>query len=90
MDKYYFKYFGYKTNFLINESAKKIQKAYKNYKEYQLKKRIDIIKNLISYENVNYDDEIKEENKYWIALRKKIKYAKNYIIVEKNLNNKIV
>ena len=81
MDKFYFKYFGFCTNNLKNVSAKKIQKAYKNYKDYQLKKRTDIIKNLIPYENINYDDEIKEENKYWIALRKKIKYAKNYIII---------
>ena len=82
MDKYYFKYFGYKTNFLINESAKKIQKAYKNYKDYQLKKRIDVIKNLIPEKNINLETEITEEKKYWETLRKYIKYDyDNYTIL---------
>ena len=73
MDKYYFKYLGFKTNFLKNESAKKIQKAYKNYKSYQLKKRIDIIKNFIPEKNVNSEKEIIEEKIYWDTLRKFIK-----------------
>ena len=81
MDKYYFKYFGYKTNFFIHESAKKIQKVYRNYKEYQLKKRIDVIKRLIPEKNINLEKEIVEENKYWETLRKFIKYDNDYSLI---------
>ena len=83
MDFYLYKVFGYKTNNLLYFSALKIQKAYKNHKDYEIKKRLDIINNNNFPKNTNYEKDIYDENeelKYWGQMRNIIKYEKyNYI-----------
>ena len=82
MDNFLYKTIGYKTDFLLYYSAIKIQKTYKNYRDYQIKKRIDILKNNIPEKKNNRKDEDddKDELKYWNQMRNLIKYeSKNYI-----------
>ena len=93
MDRLIFNSVGYRTDSLLNKSAKKIQNAYKNYRDYQIKKRIDIIRNLIPDKKFNEnpseeedkegDEEVDEEKLYWIGLRNIIKYGHldNYVFL---------
>ena len=73
MDYFIYNILGYKTEKIINESAKKIQKAYRDYRSYQIKKRIDIIQNKIPEKKIDSDREIYEENIYWQELRNSVK-----------------
>ena len=76
MDYAIFNVLGYKTNKLLNECASKIQKSYRNYRSYQIKKRIDYIYNVGRQNNDenNYLNEIiNEELEYWNNMRYKIK-----------------
>ena len=75
MDFIIYKYLGYKTNSLINESAIKIQKMFRNYKDYHHKKQQDIIYNRIPIKD-DLDNDISEELLYWKFMRNSIK--KNY------------
>lgn len=79
MNNFIYKIIGYRTNDLLNDSAVKIQKTYRNYKDYQIKKRLDVINNLIPEKDNNNDF---EEITYWLSMRKFIKYDKqNYIYI---------
>tara|TARA_Y100000739_G_C20553752_1_gene439540 strand:+ start:113 stop:421 length:309 start_codon:yes stop_codon:yes gene_type:complete len=70
MDLYLYNFFGYKTNYILNIMAIKIQKAYRNYKYYKkyifLKnfKLITYNNNKISYfyKNSNYNNNINDSN----------------------------
>jgi len=75
MDYAIFNVFGYKTNKLLNEYASKIQKSYRNYRSYQIKKRIDYIfsSRQLNDDDNNYQNEINEELEYWNNMRYKIK-----------------
>lgn len=83
MDYYIYKLFGYKTTFLLNNSASKIQKSYRNYKLYQ----IQIRKNIINRKCINYisDNLIDLENiieiEYWNTMRNNIKNINNNWII---------
>ena len=82
MDTLLFNIFGYKTNKLINDAVIKIQYTYKNYRNYQIKKRIDIIRNLIPEKEENYDKLLLEETKYWNSLRNKIKKNESWELLD--------
>ena len=81
MDTILFNVFGYKTNKLINDAVIKIQWTYKNYRNYQIKKRIDIIRNLIP-EKDNYDKLLLEEIEYWNSQRNKIKKDESWELLD--------
>ena len=81
MDTILFNVFGYKTNKLINDAVIKIQWTYKNYRNYQIKKRIDIIRNLTP-EKDNYDKLLLEEIEYWNSLRNKIKKDESWELLD--------
>ena len=79
MDQYIFTIFGYQTNKLLDDSARKIQKAYLNYKDYQIKKRLDIIKKKVPQK---FNNDYNQEIEYWNSMRNFIKYEnKNYMWV---------
>lgn len=78
MNKLIYDVTGYQTNALYR-SAKKIQDIYRDYRDYQINKRIDIIKGLVPYKE---DDQViseKEEDIYWKELRYYIKNKKDII-----------
>ena len=81
MDKLLYNIFAYKTDLLFNNSAIIIQRAYKNYKTFQIKRRIDIIKNLIPNKKDNIELENTEELTYWNNMRKIIKSDKEWVIL---------
>ena len=80
MDYYIYKIFRYKTNLLLYLSAKKIQKAYRNYKLYKIyinKKKFKVNNNRfnkIYYDKINlYYKNCRRQNmiessiyNYWI------------------------
>ena len=81
MDKLLYNIFAYKTDQLLDNSAIIIQRAYKNYKTFQIKRRIDIIKNLIPNKKDNIELENTEELTYWNNMRKIIKSDKEWYII---------
>ena len=74
MDYFIYNLTGYKTNSLLENSARLIQKAYKNHRSYELYRRLDMIRyrenNMI---RKNEKVEEKEELEYWNYQREKIK-----------------
>ena len=44
MDKLLYNYFGFNENHIKNQSAILIQHTYRNYKKYNLQKKIDMIR----------------------------------------------
>ena len=80
MDNLIYNISGYKTNYLLNTSAKKIQNAYKNHKSYQINRRIDIIRNRIPKKEITELD-MNQEIIYWNNLRNIIKSEKDWFLV---------
>jgi len=73
MDYFLYNIAGYKTNNYMNSSARKIQRAYRDHKSYEINRRMDDIlynKN----KNKKEEDTDKEELEYWNLMREKIKY----------------
>ena len=73
MDYFLYNITGYKTEGYLNSSAKKIQRAYRDHKSYEINRRIDeILYN--KKKNKKEEDTDKEELEYWNLMREKIKY----------------
>jgi len=73
MDNLIYNFTGYVTNNYLNISAMKIQKAYRDHKSYEIKRREDIIKNKKIEKDTSKKDE-EEELKFWNLMREKIKF----------------
>ena len=74
MDKFLYNYFGFNENYIKNKSAILIQNTYRNYKKYNLKKKIDMIRygnKLTNKTNNKINQEIREENEFWNNQRMK-------------------
>ncbi len=85
MDKFLYNYFGLNENYIKNKSASLIQKTYRNYKNYSLQKKIDMIRygnKLTNKTNLRINKEIMEENEFWKKQRKKIKNEKIKLILK--------
>ena len=81
MDNLLYRVIGYKTDKYQNKSAIKIQKAYKNYRNYQINKRLDIIHNLIPENKKSINKENLEELLYWKEMRDIIKTKSDWCLV---------
>ena len=76
MDFFLYNYFGYNEGYIKNKKARMIQNIYRNYKNYNLQKKIDMIKygHKLTYKtNDNINQEINDEHKFWKTQRIKIK-----------------
>lgn len=85
MDKFLYNYFGYNEDYIKNQSAILIQKTYRNYKNYNLQKKIDMIcygNKLTNKTNLRINKEIKEENEFWKNQRIRIKNKKINLILK--------
>ena len=82
MDSFLHNIFGYNTDNYLNKSARIIQRAYRNYKNFQINKIIDIIRNRAKCKDINYQEYIKINHDHWISTRNRIKYKdKNWIFI---------
>ena len=85
MDKFLYNYFGLNENYIKNKSASLIQKTYRNYKNYSLQKKIDMIRygnKLTNKTEARLNKEIMEENEFWKKQRIKIKNEKIKLILK--------
>lgn len=85
MDKFLYNYFGLNENYIKNKNASLIQKTYRNYKNYSLQKKIDMIRygnKLTNKTNLRINKEIKEENEFWKNQRIRIKNEKLNLILK--------
>lgn len=84
MDKLLYNYFGFNENHIKNQSAILIQHTYRNYKKYNLQKKIDMIQHgnkLTNKTEKRLNKEIMEENEFWKNQRIRIKNEKiNFIL----------
>ena len=78
MHKFLYNYFDYRTYELYKISAVLIQKTYRNYKKYQIQKRLNSIKFLKSESKLDkiYDIHINNELDFWKTSRNLIKNKK--------------
>ena len=65
----------------MNECASKIQKSYKNYRSFQINKRIDFLHapHFFLPDDETYENEVNEEIEYWENMRNRIKNKKRYL-----------
>ena len=85
MDKFLYNYFGFNENHIKNQSAILIQKTYRNYKNYSLKKKIDMIhygNKIKNKTEEKINKEIMEENEFWKNQRIRIKNEKIKLILK--------
>ena len=85
MDKFLYNYFGFNENHIKNQSAILIQQTYRNYKKYNLQKKIDMIRygnKLTNKTEERLNKEIMEENEFWKNQREKIKNEKIKLILK--------
>ena len=85
MDKFLYNYFGINENYIQKQSAILIQKTYRNYKNYSLKKKIDMIhygNKLKNKTEEKINKEIMEENEFWKKQRIRIKNEKIKLILK--------
>ena len=85
MDKFLYNYFGINENYIQKQSAILIQKTYRNYKNYSLQKKIDMIRygnKLTNKTDNQINKEIKEENEFWKNQRIRIKNEKIKLILK--------
>lgn len=85
MDKLLYNYFGFNENYIKNQSAILIQHAYRNYKKYNLQKKIDMIQHgnkLTNKTEKRLNKEIMEENEFWKNQRIRIKNEKIKLILK--------
>ncbi len=87
MERLLYTYFGYNKEYIENNNAIIIQKAYRNYIDYKKKKILDYIKYFSVFNkeksDIELDKEIYEDMDYWISMRKliKTKILENYIFI---------
>lgn len=85
MDKFLYHYFGYNKDYILNKNAFLIQKTYRNYKHYKIKKTQDYIKYFSIFNNKT-DKLLEKENlediDYWNNQR--------YLIKKKILGDYII
>jgi len=85
MDLFLYNYFGYNEGYIKNKKARMIQKIYRNYKNYNLQKKIDMIKyghKITNKTNDKINEEINDEHKFWKTQRIKIKSEKINLILK--------
>lgn len=88
MERFLYNYFGYNKEYIENNSAIIIQRAYRNFKDYKKKKQRDYVVYFNIFNNnekndIELDKECKEDIDYWVKMRKKIKnkILGNYVFV---------
>ena len=85
MDKFLYNYFGLNENHIKNQSAILIQQTYRNYKKYNLQKKIDMIRygnKLTNKTEERLNKEIMEKNEFWKNQRIRIKNEKIKLILK--------
>lgn len=87
MERFLYIYFDYNKEYIENNNAIIIQKAYRNYIDYKKKKLSDSIRHFSVFNkeksDIELDKEIYEDIDYWISMRKliKTKILGNYVFI---------
>tara|TARA_Y100000768_G_C23946589_1_gene667914 strand:+ start:345 stop:608 length:264 start_codon:yes stop_codon:yes gene_type:complete len=87
MERFLYTYFDYNKEYIENNNAIIIQKAYRNYIDYKKKKLLDHIKYFSVFNkeknDIELEKEIYEDMDYWISMRKliKTKILGNYVFI---------
>ena len=87
MDRVLYNYFGYNAESFQNENARLIQNTYRNYRRYNIEKKMDMMKygkKLTYITDKNLDKENEEELKYWRSERNFIKNDNKINIILKD------